>query len=50
MGEVRPYDHSKAFWCAASSERGFRFVAEHCTDGFFGGSTAETERTMARRM
>jgi pyrimidine oxygenase len=36
--------------CATSSERGFRFVAEHCTDGFFGGKTLEDQKRMSLRI
>ena len=34
--------------CATSSERGFRFVAEHCTDGFFGVESLEAQKVMSR--
>jgi pyrimidine oxygenase len=46
----KPVQSSVPIVCATASERGFRFVAEHCTDGFFGGTRPETERMMARRM
>ncbi len=36
--------------CATSSERGFRFVAERCTDGFFGGTTLEAKKKTSRRI
>src|SRR5262245_38885229 len=36
--------------CATSSERGFQFVADHCTDGFFGGSSMETKKAASHRM
>jgi pyrimidine oxygenase len=36
--------------CATSSERGFQFVAQHCTDGLFGGLTLEHQLFMSRRM
>jgi pyrimidine oxygenase len=36
--------------CATSSERGYQFVAEHCTDGLFGGLTPEHQTQMSRRM
>lgn len=36
--------------CATSSERGFRFVAEHCTDGFFGGTSLEAKKKTSRRI
>src|SRR5437763_7001287 len=29
--------------CATSSERGYQFVADHCTDGFFGGITLDAK-------
>jgi pyrimidine oxygenase len=36
--------------CATSSERGFEFIAEHCTDGFFGGNTLESKVGRSRRI
>jgi pyrimidine oxygenase len=36
--------------CATSSERGFRFVAEHCTDGFFGASDMAQHKAQSLRM
>jgi pyrimidine oxygenase len=36
--------------CATSSERGFRFIAEHCTDGFFGGTSLESKKTRSKRI
>lgn len=36
--------------CATSSERGFQFVAEHCTDAFFGGNTLDTKKATSRRI
>lgn len=36
--------------CATSSERGFQFVAEHCTDGLFGGLNLEQQKAMSLRM
>lgn len=35
---------------ATSSERGFKFVADHCTDGLFGGNTLEQQIGMSQRM
>jgi pyrimidine oxygenase len=36
--------------CATSSERGFQFIAEHCTDGFFGGTSLESKKSRSRRI
>jgi pyrimidine oxygenase len=36
--------------CATSSERGFQFIADHCTDGFFGGTTIESKIGRSRRI
>jgi pyrimidine oxygenase len=36
--------------CASSSERGFQFIAEHCTDGFFGGPTLEVKKKTSLRI
>lgn len=36
--------------CATSSERGFQFVAEHCTDGLFGGLNVPQQIAMSKRM
>lgn len=36
--------------CATSSERGFNFIADHCTDGFFGGATLETKKSRSLRI
>lgn len=46
----KPVQRTVPIVCATSSERGFRFVAEHCTDGFSGGSSAETDIAYALRM
>jgi pyrimidine oxygenase len=36
--------------CATTSERGYQFVADHCSDGFFGGSTLEIQKQMSHRI
>jgi len=36
--------------CATASERGYRFVAEHCTDVFFGGATVEVQKERGHRI
>lgn len=36
--------------CATSSEQGFKFIADHCTDGFFGGTTIESKIKRSRRI
>jgi pyrimidine oxygenase len=36
--------------CATTSERGYKFVAEHCTDGFFGGSSIGVQKQMSHRI
>jgi len=46
----KPIQNPVPIVCATSSERGFRFIAEHCTDGFFGGSSLESDRTQGVRM
>jgi len=46
----KPVQQNVPIVCATSSERGFAFIAEHCTDGFFGGSSLESNRTMGLRI
>src|SRR5258708_3484213 len=46
----KPVTGSMPIVCATSSERGFQFVAEHCTDGLFGGLTPEHQIQMSLRM
>jgi pyrimidine oxygenase len=36
--------------CATTSERGFRFVAEHCTAALFGGKDIEDQKRLSRRI
>jgi pyrimidine oxygenase len=36
--------------CATSSERGFQFIADHCTDGFFGGADLAAKKGRSRRI
>jgi len=36
--------------CATSSERGYQFIADHCTDGFFGGTTIESKIARSKRI
>jgi pyrimidine oxygenase len=36
--------------CATSSERGYQFIAENCTDGFFGGTTSQSKIERSRRI
>jgi pyrimidine oxygenase len=36
--------------CATSSERGYRFVADHCTDAFFGGAKLDLKKARSRRI
>jgi pyrimidine oxygenase len=36
--------------CATSSERGYQFIADHCTDGFFGGITLDAKKATSRRI
>jgi pyrimidine oxygenase len=46
----KPVQNPVPIVCATSSERGFRFIAEHCTDGFFGGSSLESDKAQGKRM
>jgi pyrimidine oxygenase len=46
----KPVQSTVPIVCATSSERGFQFVAEHCTDGFFGGTTLESKKGRSRRI
>lgn len=46
----KPVQRDVPLVCATSSERGFRFVAEHCTDGFFGGNTMAAHKAQSLRM
>jgi pyrimidine oxygenase len=36
--------------CATSSERGFQFIADYCTDGFFGGTDIEVKKARSHRI
>jgi pyrimidine oxygenase len=36
--------------CATSSERGFQFIADHCSDGFFGGTSLESKKARSKRI
>jgi pyrimidine oxygenase len=36
--------------CATSSERGYRFIAEQCTDGFFGGTSIAQKKATSLRI
>jgi pyrimidine oxygenase len=36
--------------CATTSERGYQFVAEHCTAALFGGRDAEDQKKISRRI
>lgn len=46
----KPLNRSMPIVCATSSERGFRFIAEHCTDGFFGVESLDAQKVMSRRI
>lgn len=46
----KPLQREVPICCATSSERGFQFVADYCTDGLFGGLTLEHQLQMSRRM
>lgn len=36
--------------CATSSERGFKFISDHCTDGFFGGTSLDSKKARSKRI
>jgi pyrimidine oxygenase len=46
----KPVQKSVPIVCATSSERGFQFIAEHCSDGFFGGTSLESKKARSRRI
>jgi pyrimidine oxygenase len=46
----KPVQSTVPIVCATSSERGFRFIAEHCTDGFFGGTSLESKKVRSKRI
>jgi len=46
----KPVQETVPIVCATSSERGFQFVAEHCTDGFFGGTSLDSKKARSRRI
>ncbi len=46
----KPVQANVPIVCATSSERGFRFVAEYCTDGFFSGTSMASLTTQGLRM
>jgi pyrimidine oxygenase len=45
-----PVQHTVPIVCATSSEQGFKFIADHCTDGFFGGTSIESKIERGRRI
>jgi pyrimidine oxygenase len=46
----KPVQSTVPVVCATSSERGFEFIAQHCTDAFFGGTTLESKKSRSRRI
>ena len=46
----KPIQGTLPIVCASSSERGFQFIAEHCTDGFFGGSSLDAKKKTSLRI
>lgn len=46
----KPVQSTVPIVCATSSERGFEFVADHCTDGFFGGTSIEQKKARSKRI
>ena len=46
----KPVQGTTPIVCATSSERGYQFVAEHCTDGFFGGASLEAKKAASHRI
>jgi pyrimidine oxygenase len=46
----KPVQGTMPIVCATSSERGFQFVADHCTDGFFGGVSLEQKKATSHRI
>ena len=46
----KPVQSTVPMVCATSSERGYRFVAEHCTDAFFGGAALDLKKERSRRI
>jgi pyrimidine oxygenase len=46
----KPVQPAVPIVCATSSDRGYRFVAEHCTDGFFGGGSFAMQVERGRRI
>ena len=46
----KPVQSTIPIVCATSSERGYRFVAERCTDGFIGASNLEAQKARSRRI
>ena len=46
----KPQQATVPIVCATSSERGYQFVAEHCTDGFFGGVSLDQKKATSLRI
>jgi pyrimidine oxygenase len=46
----KPVQKTVPIVCATSSERGYHFVAEHCTDGFFGGASLDVKKARSLRI
>ena len=46
----KPVQSAVPIVCATSSERGFQFIADHCTDGFFGGTSLGSKKSRSKRI
>ena len=46
----KPVQSTVPIVCATSSEQGFQFIGEHCTDGFFGGTELAGKKARSRRI
>jgi pyrimidine oxygenase len=45
-----PVQNPPPIVCATTSERGYKFVAEHCTAALFGGKSPEDQKKISRRI
>jgi len=46
----KPVQEAVPIVCATSSERGYQFIADHCTDGFFGGTSLDVKKARSLRI
>src|SRR5581483_4621901 len=46
----KPVQGTLPIVCATSSERGYKFIADYCDEGFFGGNSLEKKKATSLRI